>query len=99
MATDSICDTCRNVRNTWGEGLREDHRGCVLLMLYDDSHPSGNFINGLPVPRTAEEAMDNIQSAVFGTGWIVSGAGGAFNEQIITSGTTHCRYHQFKSPR
>ncbi len=72
----TICDACVNKRNMWSEELREEYRGCTLLMQED-------YLLG--------DIVVNIKAKLIGTGWITSGAM-AFNKQLITKDVSECKY-------
>ena len=79
----SKCDSCKNKLRTWSEALREEYRGCNLLL----KEASEDL--------TEETISENIESEVLGFGWVSNGHM-AFNDQIITKNTTCCKYYERK---
>lgn len=79
----SLCDTCKNKRDTWSEKLKNDgYNGCVIL--YDGK-------------ITTQSCARNIEADTIATGWILLGM--ATNEQLIVKNVTKCPYQNYEVSR
>ena len=79
----SICKNCRRRLKPWAKEFEGIWEGCNLLL---DEHTT---------ITSAQEAVYAIDCEQMATGWITDGHM-AFNDQILTKGTTKCRYFQEK---
>ena len=79
----SICTNCRRHLKAWSEERRAEWKGCNLLL---DEH------SGVDDP---EKTGNDIFCKEMAMGWVINGVM-AINYQILTKGTTKCRYFQQK---
>lgn len=79
----SICKNCRRRAKPWAKEFEGIWEGCNLLL---------DEYSGV---ESAEVAVNNVDCEEMATGWITNGVM-AFNYQILTKGTTKCRYFNQK---